>query len=92
MLGRSIMVCVSTLGTCMISWFNNKQATLALSLAKAVYISTFVAYCEAVWLLKLIIELTDEMLEPPLVYGGNWNCVRLFENPLFLDHSKHIDI
>jgi hypothetical protein len=33
------------------------------------------ASCEAIWLCKLIAELTDEMLEP-IVYCDNQSCIR----------------
>jgi hypothetical protein len=40
----------------------------------------------------LIAKLTGEMLEPTVVYCDNQSCIKLSENPVFHDHSKHIDI
>jgi hypothetical protein len=81
-----------SLGSGMISWFSRKQATVALSSIEAEYMAASSASCEAIWLHKLIAELTNQMLEPTVVYCDNQSCIRLSENPVFHDHSKHIDI
>jgi hypothetical protein len=65
---------------------------VALSSAEDKYMAASTASCEAIWLRKLIAELTGEMLEPTMVYYDNQSCIKLFENPVFHDHSKHIDI
>jgi hypothetical protein len=45
------------------------------------------ANCEAIWLRKLIVELTCKMLEPTMIYCDNKSCIKLSENPVFHDHS-----
>jgi hypothetical protein len=65
---------------------------VALSSAKAEYMAANTASCEAIWLRKLIAELTGEMLEPTVVYCDNQSCIKLSKNPVFHDRSKHIDI
>jgi hypothetical protein len=50
------------------------------------------ANCDAIWLHKLIAELTDHKLEPKLVYSDNQSCIKPSENLVFHDCSKHIDI
>jgi hypothetical protein len=54
----------------MISWFKRKQGTVALSLVEAEYMAAS-STCEAIWLLKLIVDLTNQMLEPMIVYYDN---------------------
>jgi len=44
---------------------------MALSSAEAKYMAASTASCEAIWLRKLIAELTSEMLEPTVVYCEN---------------------
>jgi hypothetical protein len=48
--------------------------------------------CEAIWLHKLIAELTDQMMEPTMVYCDNKSCIKHSENPVFHNRFKHIDI
>jgi hypothetical protein len=84
--------CCFNLGSGMISWLSIKQSSVALSTTKAEYIAASVASCEAVWLQKLLVGLFDLELEPTLIYCDNQNCVKLSENPVFHEKSKHIEI
>jgi hypothetical protein len=65
---------------------------VALSSTKYEYMETSTASCEAIWLRKLLTGLFDQELEPTIVYCDNQNCIKLFENPMFHDMSKHIEI
>jgi hypothetical protein len=51
-----------------------------------------VASREAVWLQKLLAGIFDLELEPTLIHCDNQSCVKLSENPVFHDKSKHIEI
>jgi hypothetical protein len=50
------------------------------------------ASCEAIWLCKLLAELTDQTLDTTMIYCDNQSCIKLSENPVFHDQSKHIEI
>jgi hypothetical protein len=50
------------------------------------------ARCEAIWIHKLITGLFDQELEPTMIYCDNQSCIKLLENPIFHDRSKHIEI
>ena len=50
------------------------------------------ASCEAVWLRKLLCDIFDLQLDPTCIYCDNQICVKLLENPVFHDKSKHIEI
>jgi hypothetical protein len=76
----------------MISWFSRKQTFVALSTTEAEYITTSVASREAVWLQKLLAGLFDQELETTLIHCDNQSCVKISENPVFHDRSKHIEI
>jgi hypothetical protein len=45
-----------------------------------------------VWLRKLLAELFDLELEATCIWCDNQSCVKLTENPVFHDKSKHIEI
>jgi hypothetical protein len=76
----------------MISWLRRKQTSVALSTSEVDYIATNVASHEAVWLRKLLAWLIDLELEITLIYCDNQSCVKLSENLVFHDKSKHIEI
>eukprot|EP00253_Pinus_taeda_P014945 PITA_14945 len=69
-----------------------KQKLVALSTAEAEYIATSMASCEVVWLRKLFSELFGHVLDTTVIYYNNQRGLRLSENPVFHDRSKHIDI
>jgi hypothetical protein len=76
----------------MVSWCSRKQSSVALSIAEAEYIALSVEIHEVVWLHKLLIELFDHEMDPTIIHCDNQSCVKLFENPMFHDRSKHVEI
>ena len=50
------------------------------------------ASCEAIWLRNMFVSLFEERLEPTMIYCDNQSCIKLMENPVFHDRSKHIEI
>ena len=65
---------------------------MALSITKAKYIAASMACCEVVWLQKLFSELFGHVLDTIVILCDNQSGIRLSENPVFHDRSKHIDI
>ena len=65
---------------------------MALSTTEAEYIAACAACSEAVWLRKMISGLFDLQLEATWIYCDNQSCIKLSENPVFHDKSKHIEI
>jgi hypothetical protein len=76
----------------MISWFSRKQTCVALSTVEAEYIAACSTCSEAVWLRKLLAGLFDLELEETCIFCDNQSCIKLTENPVFHDKSKHIEI
>jgi len=48
--------------------------------------------CEVIWMQKILVGLFDQRMDPNVIYCGNQSCIKLSENPVFHDRSKHIDI
>jgi ATP sulfurylase len=65
---------------------------MALSSAEAEYVAAWSACGEAVWLRKLIAGLFDLELEETCIFCDNQSCIKLSENPVCHDRSKHIEI
>ena len=49
-------------------------------------------FCEGMWLRKLLSGLFEYELEATIVHCDNQSGIKLYENPVFHDRSKHIDI
>lgn len=56
---KSMSRCCSSLGPAMISWYNRKQQSVALSSVEVEYMVVSMASCEAVWLPKMLAILYD---------------------------------
>ena len=65
---------------------------MALSTAEVEYVAACSASCEAVWLRKLLSNLFDLQLDATYIYCDNQSCMKLSENPVFHNKSKHIEI
>jgi hypothetical protein len=81
-----------SLGSGMIFWSSRKHGSIAQSTAEAEYIATSVASREVVWLRKLLLDLFSAELEPTVIHCDNQSCIKLSENPVFHDRSKHIEM
>jgi hypothetical protein len=89
---KSTSGCCFNLGSTVITWFSRKQTSVALSSTEAEYMATSMESCEAIWLRKLLTRLFDQELDPMVIYCDNQSCIKLSENPVFHDRSKHIEI
>jgi hypothetical protein len=89
---KSTYECCFSFGSSMISWLSRKHTSIELSIEEAEYIASSVASREVVWLQNFLAGIFDLELEKNLIHCDNQSCVRLSENPIFHDKSKHIDI
>ena len=65
---------------------------MALSTAEEEYVAACSASCEAVWPRKLLSGLFYLQLDATCIHCDNQSCVKLLENLVFHDKSKHIKI
>jgi hypothetical protein len=85
---KSTSSCFFSIGSSIISRFNKKQRSVALSSIEEEYMATSLAACEALWLRKLFgVELEDTM-----IHCDNQSGIKLSKNHVFHDRSKHINI
>jgi hypothetical protein len=75
-----------------VSWFNRNQKLVSLSSVEAEYMETSQASCEAIWLRKFLARIFGVQLRATVIYCDNHSCIKLYENPIFHDRTKHIDI
>jgi hypothetical protein len=81
-----------SLGYAMVSWCSRKQSSVALSTVEEEYIMLSVAVCKVVWLHKILADLSDHEMDSTIIHCDNHSCVKLFDNIVFHDKSKHIEI
>jgi hypothetical protein len=89
---KSTSSCCFTLGSTMVSWCSKKQSSVALSTAEAEYIALSVVVRKIVWLHKILTDLFDHEMDPTIIHCDNQSCVKLSENLVLHDRSKHIEI
>eukprot|EP00253_Pinus_taeda_P019715 PITA_19715 len=81
-----------SIGSTKVSWYNNKQQSVALGSVEVEYMVASEATCEAMWMRKIPVGLFGQQMDPTVIYCDNESCIKLFENLVFHDRSKHIDI
>jgi uncharacterized protein YlaN (UPF0358 family) len=73
-----------------ISWRSKKQPIISLSSMEAEYIGLTSAIQEALWLRKLNEDFSN--YEKIIINEDNQSTIKLTENPINNDRSKHIDV
>jgi hypothetical protein len=48
--------------------------------------------CEVVWLRKILVDLSEHVLDSTIINYGNQSCVNISNNSVFHDKSNHIEI
>ena len=70
---------------------SQKQRVVALSSCEAEYIAGAGAACQAVWLTRLLKDITGDNPRTPQLKMDNMSAIALSKNPVLHDRSKHID-
>jgi hypothetical protein len=89
---KSTSRCCFNLGSAMTSWQSRKQSSIALSTKKVEYIAACSTSCESIWLQNLLAGLFDLEMEATMILCDNQSCIKMTENHVFHDKSKHIEI
>eukprot|EP00253_Pinus_taeda_P019888 PITA_19888 len=83
---------IFNLGLAAVSWYSKKQMSIALSSEEVEYMAASQAACEAIWIWKILVGLFGQRMDPTVIYCDNQSCIKLSDNQVFHDRSKHIDI
>lgn len=76
----------------LVTWSSQKQRCVALSSCEAEFMAATAAACQAIWLRKMVGQITGNYIEPVVLYIDNRSAIDLAKNPVFHGRSKHIDI
>ena len=88
---RSTTGWIFYLASAPISWRSTRQPTVAISSTEAEYMSMASATQEAIWLRMLLQEMGFPQ-PTTIMYGDNNGCMKLAENPIHRQRTKHINI
>eukprot|EP00253_Pinus_taeda_P033977 PITA_33977 len=73
---KSTSVWIFNLGLAAVSWYSQKQRSVALSSTEAEYMAASQATCEAIWMWKILVGLFGQMMDPMVIYFDyQWDCV-----------------
>ncbi|GJS76887.1 hypothetical protein Tco_0726768 [Tanacetum coccineum] len=72
--------------------YTQKQPTVALSSCESEFMAATRAACQALWLKRLLSEITGWEEERITLKVYNISAIALVRNPVFYGRSKHIDI
>jgi hypothetical protein len=79
------------LGNKPISWQSQKQGGVSMSTCQVEHIAGSAALCQAVWLVRLMEDVTGVSPRPPLLKMGNMSAIALSKNLVLHDKSKHFE-
>jgi len=83
---------IFSVGSAVVSWYSMNQRFVVLNLAEAEYMATSQATCEAIWMRKIFVGIFGHMMDPTVIYCDNQSFIKLSEDHVFHNRSKHIDI
>jgi hypothetical protein len=75
-----------------VSWQSKTQKSVALSTAEAEYMALSDAAKEAMHLRALLLTLGVDISQGTVIYEDNQAAIKIAENPVLHDRTKHIDI
>ncbi|KAK9059981.1 hypothetical protein SSX86_020685 [Deinandra increscens subsp. villosa] len=76
----------------LISWQSQKQRTVALSSCEAEFMAATYAACQALWLSRLLEEITGLEQKKVQLFVDNKSAIALMRNSVFHGRSKHIHL
>ena len=80
------------LDSSLISWKSKKQATVSRSSSEVEYCALASATCELQWLTHLLHDFGIVYTRPTLLFCDNRSALHIAANPVFHEHTKHIEI
>jgi hypothetical protein len=89
---KSISGFVVTINGNPVSWCSRTQKSTALSSCEAEFLALSEAVREALWLWNLFEELNVGFVKPITIHVDNQSAIKLAENAVSHQRSKHIDI
>ena len=78
-------------GTRFLSWDSKKQHIITLSLEKSEYVVATSVVCQAVWMQRMLKDMSQNQQESTIIYCDNSSTIALSKNHILHNITKHID-
>lgn len=89
---KSLMGYCVFLGSCLISWKTKKQTIVARSSTEAKYRVLAATVSKLLWITYILRDFKIEVPQPISLYCDNLSTIRMVENPVHHERTKHVDI
>nr|KYP72830.1 Copia protein [Cajanus cajan] len=83
---------VFSLGSGVFSWNSKKQDVVAQSSAEAEYVAAAAASNQAIWVRKVLTDLSHVQMEPTVLWCDNKSAISIAKNPIQHGRTKHINV
>ena len=83
---------VFSMGSGVFSWVSRKQDVVAQSTAEAEYIATAAAANQAIWLRKVLADLSQIQHDATVIQVDNKSAIAMAKNPVQHGRTKHINV
>ena len=89
---KSTLSGIFSVGSPTVSWYKRKQRFVALNSVEVEYMAASKETCEVLWMREILVALFSKDMDLIVIYCDNNSCIKLFDNLVFHDMSKHNDI
>eukprot|EP00253_Pinus_taeda_P013522 PITA_13522 len=80
------------MGSRLVSWFNKKQSSIALSIAEAEYVVVASCCTQLLWMMKTLQDFQITCTPPISILCDNTSAINISKNPFMHSKTKHIPI
>jgi len=80
------------MGSILVSWFNKKQSSIALSTAEAKYVVVASSCTQLLWMMQTLQDFQITCTPPISILCDNTSAISLSKNPVMHSKTKHISI
>eukprot|EP00253_Pinus_taeda_P013579 PITA_13579 len=80
------------MGSRLVSWFNKKQSSIALSTAEAEYVAVASCCTQLLWMMQNLQDFQITCTPPISILCDNTSAINISKNPVMHSKTKHIPI
>eukprot|EP00253_Pinus_taeda_P006016 PITA_06016 len=80
------------MGSRLVSWFNKKQSSIALSTTEAEYVAIASCYTQLLWMKQTMQDFQIICTPPISILCDNTSAIIISKNPIMHSNTKHIPI
>ena len=80
------------MGSRLVSWFNKKHSSIALSTAEAEYVAVASCCTQILWMMQTLQDFQITCTPPISILCGNTSAINISKNPVMHSKTKHIPI